>query len=295
MLLKTPEGQIAAAVPTRRMAIASMFTAGYALAIAATADAAITTDEDGLKIEEVTFKASGGTALPGYLARPAAKGRYPAVLVVNEIFGIHAYIKDVCRRYAKAGYVAFAPDYFDRAGDPSTLTDFAEIRKIVAKAGVTQVAEDTDAAAAYLAGRKQVAKGRIGVTGFCWGGNVVWMAAARNPAFKAGVAYYGRLVSPPSQGPFPDAEKRLYPVDVAKDLKAPVLGLYGEKDQGIPLADVEAMRAALAAAGNPTKSEIIVYPGAQHGFHADYRPSYDEAAAKDAWTRTLAWFQAHGV
>ena len=295
MLLKTPEGQIAETAPTRRMALASMFTVGYALAISPTADAAITTDETGLAIEEVTFAAAGGAQLPGYLARPAAKGRYPAVVVANEIFGIHAYIKDVCRRLAKAGFVALAPDYFDRDGDPSTLTDFGEIRKIVAQASAAQVGADTDAAAAYLATRKDVEKRRLGITGFCWGGNVVWMAAARNPAFKAGVAYYGRLVPPPAQGPFPDAEKRLYPVDVAKDLKAPVLGLYGEKDQGIPLADVEAMRAALTAAGNPTKSEIIVYPGAQHGFHADYRPSYDEAAAKDAWARTLAWFKQHGV
>lgn len=295
MLLKTPEGHVPEAAPTRRLAIASMFTAGYALAVSPPADAAVTTDSEGLAIEEVTYKASGGTMLPGYLARPAKKGRYPSIVVANEIFGIHDYIKDVCRRYAKAGYVALAPDYFDRAGDPSTLKDFGEIRKIVAQAGFKQVSEDTDAAAAYLADRKDVAKGRLGITGFCWGGNVVWMAAARNPAFKAGVAYYGRLVSPPQQGPFPDPEARPYPVDVAKDLKAPVLGLYGEKDQGIPLADVEAMRAALAAAGNPTKSEIIVYPGAQHGFHADYRPSYDEAAAKDAWSRTLAWFAQHGV
>jgi carboxymethylenebutenolidase len=295
MLLKTPEGQTPDKAPTRRTALASLFTAGYALAVSPPADAAITTDSEGLAVEEVTFTAAGGTLLPGYLARPAKKGRYPAIVVANEIFGIHDYIKDVCRRYAKAGYVALAPDYFDRAGDPSTPKDFGEIRKIVAQAGFKQVSEDTDAAAAYLAARKDVAKKRLGVTGFCWGGNVVWMAAARNPAFKAGVAYYGRLVTPPKQGAFPDPEPRPYPVDVAKDLKVPVLGLYGEKDQGIPLADVEAMRAAIAAAGNPTKSEIIVYPGAQHGFHADYRPSYDEASAKDAWSRTLAWFAQHGV
>ena len=294
MLLPTPDPVVIdVAPPTRRAAIASLFTTGYALAAAPVAAAAITTDDVGLTIADVTYRAAGGYKLPAYMARPAAQGRYPAVIVVNEIFGIHAYIKDVCRRLAKLGYVAIAPDYFDRAGDPSQAKDMASIRPIVEAAAQSQVMADTQATIRFLKRQRFVADDKLAITGFCWGGTIVWLAAASFPEIKAGAAWYGRL-SPRKPGDFGYTEGMRSPIEEAGKLTAPVLGLYGEKDQGIPLTEVEAMRAALAAAGN-AKSEIIVYPGAQHGFHADFRPSYNEAAAVDAWARMLAFFKANGV
>ncbi|MDX2235770.1 MAG: dienelactone hydrolase family protein [Hyphomonadaceae bacterium] len=295
MLLRTPEGDPPDLVISRRTALASLFTAGYAVGAGPASAQAITTDDAGLSIEEVTFRAAGKYQLPGYLARPAAPGRYPAVIVVNEIFGIHAYIKDVCRRFAKAGYVALAPDYFDRAGDPSTMTDIQnEIRPIVSAAVHEQVMDDTEGAVKFLRRQRYVQRKALAVTGFCWGGAVTWMAASRIGAFKAGVAWYGRLVAP-EPGAFGSEEGRPWPVDVAGALKCPVLGLYAAEDRGIPLETVERMRAALAAAGNPSKSEIVVYDGAQHGFHADYRASFRKDAAEDGWARALAWFRANGV
>jgi carboxymethylenebutenolidase len=294
MRLTTPEGELPSGPPTRRGALASLFTAGYALALAPPASSAIETDTDGLVIEEPVFKGAGEYGLPGYLARPAKARRAPAVLVVNEIFGIHAYIKDVCRRLAKAGYVALAPDYFDRAGDPAVLTDFAAIRPIVAATLHEQVMRDTEGAVAYLRGRRDVAARKMAITGFCWGGAVTWMACARSPLFRAGVAWYGRLVPPPADG-FGAEPGRPWPTDAAGALKAPVLGLYAENDRGIPLGDVEAMRRALKDKGDTTGSEIVVYPGTEHGFHADYRPAYNEAAAVDGWARMLAWFKRHGA
>jgi carboxymethylenebutenolidase len=294
MFLKTPEGEPPELAPTRRTALASIFTVGYALSAGPVNAQTITTDETGLVIDEPKFRAAGGYMLPGYLARPDRPGRFPVVIVVNEIFGIHAYIKDVCRRLAKEGYVAFAPDYFNRAGDPSTLTDIAAVRPIVGAAVYEQVMTDTDAAVRFLRGKRYVERREFAVTGFCWGGAVTWMAAARNRAFKAGVAWYGRLVAPPADG-FGAEAGRPWPADIAGKLKCPVLGLYAAEDRGIPLTQVETMRAALTAAGNPTKSEIVVYDGAQHGFHADYRPSYKADAAADGWNRMLGWFRAHGV
>lgn len=289
MLLRTPDGEGPDPAPNRRTLLAgSLFTIGYAAALSPPAASAIETDATGLIIEEPRFKGADEYQLPAYVARPQAAGRHPVVVVVNEIFGIHAYIKDTCRRLAKRGFVAIAPDYFDRAGDPSTLTDFAEIRKIVATAGLEQQMADTAGALAFVSGQSYAAAGKIGVTGFCWGGNVVWMACSRLPQLKAGVAWYGQLVGP-------EGADRPYPVDVAGDLKAPVLGLYGGQDRGIPLASVEAMRAALKAKADKTGSEIVVYPDSQHGFHADYRPSYDAVAAADGWDRMLAWFKRHGV
>jgi carboxymethylenebutenolidase len=255
----------------------------------------VETDAEGLTIEEPTFKGAGGYDLPAYLARPAAAKRAPAVIVVNEVFGVHAYIKDVCRRLAKAGYAALAPDYFDRAGDPSTLKEFAQIGPIVNAATYAQVKADTQGAVDYLRKRKDVARGPVGITGFCWGGAVTWMAAAQVKGIGAGVAWYGRLVAPPATAGFGAEAGRPWPADVAGALKAPVLGLYADQDQGIPLADVETMRKALADGGDKTKSEIVVYPGTQHGFHADYRPSYNEAAAADGWARMLKWFKANGI
>jgi carboxymethylenebutenolidase len=286
--LLTPEGN---PPPSRRAALASMFVAGYAPAALSACATPITTEAEGILMEDVTFPGHGGYQLPAYVARPNNKrAGYPAVIVANEIFGIHAYIKDVCHRLANAGYVAIAPDYFDRAGDPATLTDFAQIMPIVAAAGFEQVMGDTQGAVNWLKDQSFANERAIGITGFCWGGNVVWMAASRVPEINAGVAWYGRLVKPADS-----QEQRPYPIDIAPTLTKPVLGLYGENDGGIPLSSVEAMRAALASNGNPSHSEIVVYPGAQHGFHADYRPSYNAEAAADGWTRLLAWFAAHGV
>ncbi|MES1157244.1 MAG: dienelactone hydrolase family protein [Alphaproteobacteria bacterium] len=291
MRLDTPEGNLA---PSRRAIASSFFVAGYALALSPPAAAAITTSAEGLVIEEPVLNGAGGYHLPSFLARPAQAGRHPAVIVVNEVFGIHEYIKDICRRLAHAGYVAIAPDYFDRAGDPATMSDFNQIRPIVATATYEQVMGDTAGAVEFLTHSPHVNASKLAITGFCWGGNVVWMAAARFPQLKAATAWYGRL-APPAQGDFGYEPGRPWPLDIAGDLHAPVLGLYGAQDQGIAQASVEQMRAALAAAHDRTHSEIIVYPDAGHGFHADYRTSYNEADARDGWTRMLAWFRSHGV
>jgi carboxymethylenebutenolidase len=206
--------------------------------------------------------------------------------VVQEVFGCDDYLKDTCRRLAKRGYQAIAPELYARQGEPGEATSREELFKIVGRVSDAQVAGDLDACAAW-AERNDGDPTRLGVTGFCWGGRAVWLYAAHNPKLKAGVAWYGRLT-----GEATELQPK-YPIDVAADLKAPVLGLYGGKDQGIPLADVEKMRAALAAAKQP--SEFVVYPDAQHAFHADYRPSYSAAAANDGWAKCLAWFRKHGA
>jgi carboxymethylenebutenolidase len=291
MRLDTPEGNLD---PSRRTIAASLFMSGYAVAALSACASPVTTPSDELVVEDVHVTGAGGYRLPAYVARPSARGRRGAVIVVNEIFGIHDYIKDVCRRFAREGYVAIAPDYFDRAGDPAPLTDFNQIREIVATASHEQVMGDTRGALQWLAAQSFVKSDAIGITGFCWGGTVVWMAAAQFPEISAGVAWYGRLVRP-QPGGWGAEEERPWPYDVGALIQAPVLGLYAENDRGIPLDSVEQMRAALQAADNPTRSEIIVYPGVQHGFHADYRESYNAEAAADGWARCLAWFRAHGV
>ena len=265
---------------TRRGAVASMFFAGYALAAVAADAKPVTTPDDGLVIEESLIPNGAAKPLPAYVARPKGGGKHPCVIVVNEIFGVHAYIKDICRRLAKLGYVAVAPEFFYRSGvNLPALTDFTEIRKVVAQASVDQVDGDVKATSAWLKAQKFAKGDKIGITGFCWGGAVVWRAAMVDPDIKAGVAWYGQL-------------KPL--IARAGELKAPVLGLYGALDQGIPQSDVQAMKAALAAAGKKG-SYIHVYADAQHGFHADYRPSYNEADARDGWARLLAHFKANGV
>jgi carboxymethylenebutenolidase len=290
MRLDTPDGNLE---PTRRTIAASLFMSGYAAAAVSSCASPVTTPSDELIVEDVHVTGAGGYRLPAYMARPSARGRRGAVIVVNEIFGIHDYIKDVCRRFAREGYVALAPDYFDRAGDPAPLTDFNQIREIVATASHEQVMGDTQGAIEWLR-TQPFANENLGITGFCWGGTVVWMAAARFPEVKAGVAWYGRLVRP-QPGGWGAGEERPWPYDIAALIHAPVLGLYAENDGGIPLESVENMRAALSAADNPTGSEIIVYPGVHHGFHADYRESYNAEAAADGWSRCLAWFRTHGV
>ncbi|MET0545458.1 MAG: dienelactone hydrolase family protein [Caulobacterales bacterium] len=302
MLLTRPDGPHTANLEklTRRGFGTALFVAGYAAAIRPVNAAAITTDDKGLIIEEVKIKSFGDFNLPAYVARPAGnKKKRAAIVVVNEVFGIHDYIKDVCRRFAKLGYVAIAPDYFDRAGDPATLTmeQIKDVLAIVGTAKYAQVMGDTSAAGAYLKSLPYVNGDKLGITGFCWGGGVVWSACEASPLFKAGVAWYGKLSKPGPDSPLP-AEDRPYPVDAVSHLYAPVLGLYAENDQGIPLAEVEAMRKALSdpkSSASAKKSKIEVFPGAEHGFHADYRPSYNEAAAKSGWSQALAWFKANGV
>jgi len=273
----------------RGVALAAFFSgyAPYALA----ADAApIHTDEVGLITGPVMLPAAD-RPLPAYLARPAAPGRHPAVIVVSEIFGVHDYIKDICRRLAKLGYVAVAPAFFIRVGDPAPLTDFGAIIKIVNAAPDKQVIGDVGAALKFLAAQPYVSADHVGITGFCWGGRVVWQACETFPQIKAGVAWYGHLA--PDEGAAPDPAK-FWPLQHVAELKAPVLGLYGGLDQGIPADQIEAMRAALKAHGD-VGSQLLVYPDAQHGFHADYRPSYNPADAKDGWSRMLAHFARNGL
>jgi len=288
--LTRPEGTLPQDLHISRRGVAALIAAGYA-AIAVGADAAaITTSATGLTIESAILP--GG--LPAFVARPSGKGKHPVVIVVNEVFGLHEYIKDICRRFARAGYVAVAPEFFYR-NDPdrtlATTSDFAVIMKIVGEAKNDQVMGDVEATLNWLGKQSFADARRIGITGFCWGGGVVWMAAAKFPQLKAGAAWYGRLAGPKPDQPVTDIRK--YPLELAASLKAPVLGLYGALDKGIPVSDVEAMQAALKAAGS--KSHIIVYKDADHGFHADYRPSYNEADAKDGWARLLAHFKANGV
>jgi carboxymethylenebutenolidase len=280
--LTRPEGTEAEDLALSRRAV--LLAAGYAAFDIAASAEPITTPADGLITGWETLP--GG--LPAFVARPDGEGKHPAVIVVNEIFGVHEWIKDVCRRFAKAGYVAVAPEYFFR-GDPEktlpTLKDFTAIRAIVAKAGLEQVMGDTKTTLDWLAGQGFVNKKKLAITGFCWGGGITWMAASRFPELKAAGAWYGGLKGNP--GP----EGRKFPMDVVAELKSPVLGLYGALDKGIPVADVEAMQAKLAG----SKSQIILYPNADHGFLADYRPSYNAAAGQDAWGRLLAHFKANGV
>lgn len=282
-----PEGPRPGDFKVSRRLLGGLLFAGYATAAVSQSAEPVVTDEAGLVTETVTYPAPDGFALPAYVARPEGDGPFPLVVVASEIFGVHAYIQDVCRRLAKAGYAAVAPSFFNRVEDPAPLSDMARVREIVGAAGYEQVMGDVSATLEWLGGQIWADSERIGITGFCWGGKVVWQAVARYAAFDAGVAWYGRLA--PEDGATGGAP---WPVDLAADLKAPVLGLYGEDDRGIPVASVETMREALARAGQ-TGSEIVVYPGAGHAFHADYRPSYQAEAATDGWSRLLAHFRAH--
>ncbi len=259
---------------------------GFASAVQPiTAQTAITTDTQGLVAGEIRLDAPDGP-IPAYRAMPEAAKSPPVVLVVQEIFGVHEHIKDVCRRLAKLGYLAIAPELYARQGDVSKLASIDEIRGVVAKVPDRQVMADLDAAVAWARSAGGDVS-RLGVTGFCWGGRIVWLYAAHNRGLRAGVAWYGRLVGDAS-----DLTPR-HPVDVAADLGAPVLGLYGEADAGIPVETVTRMETAARAAGKTVK--FVVYPDAQHAFHADYRPSYRAEPARDGWDRMCAWFKTHGV
>lgn len=245
----------------------------------------ITTDTAGLQAGDIRIPAADRT-IPGYWAAPSGAGEHPVVLVVQEIFGVHEHIKDVVRRFAKLGYLAIAPDLYVRQGDVSGLESIDEIRKIVGTVPDRQVMSDLDASLAWAQDHGGDLS-RAGVTGFCWGGRITWLYAAHQSKLKAGVAWYGKLVGDAS------ALTPQHPVQLASQLKAPVLGLYGGQDQGIPLETVEQMRDALSQAED--LSTIHVYPDAPHAFYADYRPSYRKEAAQDGWQRMLDWFRQHGV
>ena len=272
----------------RRMIAATGLAAGFALAAQPiAAQTAISTDAAGLEAGEVKVKVQDGE-IPAYRAMPAGPGPFPVVLVVQEIFGVHEHIKDLCRRLAKAGYMAVAPELYARQGDVSKLGDMQQIiREVVAKVPDPQVMSDLDATVAFAKDSGRGDTGRLGITGFCWGGRVVWLYAAHSPNLKAGVAWYGRLVGDST------ANTPKHPVQLAAELKAPVLGLYGGADQGIPVPTVEQMKQACAAARKTC--DFVVYPDTPHAFNADYRPSYREDPAKDGWQRMLDWFKAHGV
>ncbi len=276
---------------TRRSFVVTSLTAGFALATQPIqAQSVITTDTNGLIAGEVKIPVKGGE-IPAYRAMPAKGRNFPTVLVVQEIFGVHEHIKDICRRFAKAGYLAVAPEMYARQGDVSNIpmNQINKIFEIVGKVPDEQVMADLDAAAAWA--RKNNGADKLAITGFCWGGRIVWLYAAHNPKLKAGVAWYGRLAPPPPDRATPLQPK--HPVELAKDLKAPVLGLYAGKDTGIPLNTVDDMKKALKDSGKT--GDIIVYPNSQHGFHADYRPSYDKESAQDGWKRLIEWFKKYGV
>jgi carboxymethylenebutenolidase len=267
----------------RRGFAMTTLAAGFAMAVRPVSAATITTDSTGLTAGEVQIPVKDGK-IPGYRAMPATAKNPPTVLVIQEIFGVHEHIKDICRRFAKLGYYAVAPELYARQGDVSKLADIQQIMQVVAKVPDDQVVSDLDSAVAFAKSEK-ADTAKLGVTGFCWGGRQTWMYVAHNPNVRAGVAWYGGVAAAPG---------KVNAIDVADKVKGRVLGLYGGKDAGISQASLEEMRAKLKAVGD-TKSQIDVYPEAQHGFHADYRPSYDEAAAKDGWAKLQSWFKSHGV
>jgi carboxymethylenebutenolidase len=283
-------GQSTAAGTTRRTALKAALGVGYAAsAVPLMAQSAVKTPSDGLTAGEVMIEANGHQ-MPAYRAAPAGKSGLPVVLVLSEIFGVHEYIADVARRFARAGYLAIAPELFDRQGDAQSYGEMAKlIAEVVSKVPDEQVMGDLDACVRW-AGANGGNLDKLGVTGFCWGGRQTWLYAAHNPRVKAGVAWYGRLVGQSS------ALTPKHPLDVGAALHAPVLGLYGGDDTGIPLDTVDKMKSVLATGTAAAKgSAFVVYPEAPHAFHADYRPSFRKAAAEDGWKRALAWMAQHGV
>lgn len=276
---------------SRRTFMSTVLGTSFAAAVLpVSAQTVVKTDPSGLTAGTVVISI-GGQDVPVYRAQPEGKTGLPVILVISEIFGVHEYIADVARRLAKQGYLALAPDMFVRQGDPSKYATNTEvIREVISKVPDAQVMSDLDAVVAW-AGKNGGDQNRLGITGFCWGGRITWLYAAHNPAVKAGVAWYGRLVGEQT-GLTPK-----HPVDIAAALHAPVLGLYGAKDSGIPLESVDKMKAALeqGKGKGSRESKFVVYPESGHAFHADYRPNYVEADARDGWKRALAWFKEHGV
>ena len=287
-------GQSTQAGASRRTALKAALGVGYAAAtLPIMAQTAVRTSSKGLKTGEITYEVNG-FKVPAFYAAPAGKTNLPVILVIQEIFGVHEYIADTARRFAQAGYLAIAPELFARQGDPSQYNEMAKLMsEVVSKVPDEQVIADLDGAVKW-AGANGGNPAKVGITGFCWGGRITWLYAAQSSNVKAGVAWYGRLVGTPS------ALTPKHPLELASSLKAPVLGLYGGQDGGIPVATVEQMKVALADAagkGNAAAkaSEFVVYPDAPHAFHADYRPSYRKDAAEDGFKRAMAWFKANGV
>jgi carboxymethylenebutenolidase len=262
-------------------------TAGFAAAVMPITAATITTDTTGVTAGEVEIP-SGDFQMPGYRAMPSSGSAFPTVLVVQEIFGVHEHIRDLCRRLAKSGYFAVAPELYARQNDVSKMDNIPDIiSKVVSKVPDSQVMADLDESVRWAAASGKADTKRLAITGFCWGGRIVWLYAAHNPNLKAGAAWYGHVA-----GAKTDLTPK-NPIDLVNDLKAPVIGFYGGKDTGITQDSLDRMRTALKQVGK--EAEINVYPDAGHGFNADYRPSYDEVAAKDAWAKMLVWFRKNGV
>ena len=267
------------------MTASAAVAAGYTLAAGPVRADVIKTDTDGLDAGDAKIKVADGE-MPGYYARPKGKTNPPVVLVAMEIFGLHEYIKDVTRRLAKLGAFAVAPDYYFRKGDLTKITEIPALLPVVNTKTDTELFADLDAAVAWAKSQGGNAD-RLGIMGFCRGGRTVWRYSAHNGGLKAGVSFYGSLADPPNEA------MPINSIASAKDVKEPVLGLYGAEDQGIPVDQVNTMKAALAAAGKT--AEFKIYPGAPHGFHADYRPSYRKEAAEDGWAQMTAWFKKYGV
>ena len=277
----------------REFFVTSIFAAGtFATAVQPIqAQTRIVTDSKGLTEGEVKISVADGE-IPAYRAMPDKKGKkFPIVMVVHEIFGVHEWIQDICRRFAKLGYLAVAPALYARQGEVKDLKDPRELnRQIFGRIPDTQSMSDLDATAAW-AGKNGGNPKKLSITGFCWGGRIVWLYAAHNPNLDAGAAWYGRVVPTPNS-PINEAQPKT-PIDYAKDLKAPVIGFYGGLDTGIPLDGVQRMQDELKK--GKSGSEIVVYANAKHGFHADYRESYNREASEEAWARLLAWFKKHGA
>ena len=281
------EGLLPRSQWSRRGFVMTSLATGFALSVQPVSAQAIHTDATGLDAGEVKIPVADGS-IPAYRAMPDKGGPFPTVLVVQEVFGVHEHIKDLVRRFAKLGYFAIAPELYARQGDPSKYTDIPTlISEIVSKVPDSQVMSDLDATEAYAKGTGKADTNKLAITGFCWGGRIVWLYSAHNPALKAATAWYGVIDRPRTE------LQPKYPIDLAADLKAPVLGLYGAADTGIPVESVERMRAACKAANKTC--EIVIYPDTPHGFNADYRPSYRPEAAKDGWAKMLAWFKDHGA
>lgn len=284
----TPETETQHSGASRRLALQAALGVGYAAAaMPLMAQTAIKTSAQGLVSGEVTVDVNG-FKMPAYRSAPEGAGPWPVILVISEIFGVHEYIADVTRRLARMGYLAIAPELFVRQGDPSAYGEIAKLQsEVIAKVPDAQVMRDLDATVAWAAQHGGDTR-RLAITGFCWGGRITWLYAAHQPQVKAGVAWYGRLVGQSTE------QTPRHPVELVANLKAPVLGLYGGADTGIPLTSVDTMKQALAQGSAASKaSTFVVYPDTPHAFHADYRPSYREAAALDGWARMQAWLQKY--
>lgn len=271
---------------SRRGFVMTSLASGFALSAGPVSAQTITTDSAGLVAGEVKVKTADGE-MPAYRAMPEKGGPFPTIIVIQEVFGVHEHIKDLCRRFAKLGYFAISSELYARQGDPTKYTEIPKlIAEVVSKVPTAQVMSDLDASVAYAKSTGKANTAKLAVTGFCWGGFATWMYAAHNPGLKAAVAWYG--VDRRTSDIIPKN-----PIDVIGELKCPVLAFYGGQDQSIPPETIEKREAACKTAGKTC--EVKIYPDAPHGFNADYRPSYRPADAKDGWARMLAWFKQNGV